>query len=150
MLFTHGVKDVHYKYNSDGSCEALPSLSDPDTKVEKSMYAPELTITKWNDPIPLNDMVKTSLETFRENRVFATVPTVTDIISQNLADLNVVKNQVIANAVTGKQTVEEAMQYYNEKGSYYANAILEDLNSDANLALESENSSTEETSSNEQ
>lgn len=152
MLFTHGVKDVHYKYNADGSCESLPSLSDPDTKVEKSMYAPELTITKWNDPIPLNDMVKTSLETFRENRVFATVPTVTDIISQNLADLNVVKNQVIANAVTGKQTVEEAMQYYNEKGSYYANAILEDLNSDVNLALEAENasSSAEETSSSEQ
>ena len=44
------------------------------------------------------------------------------------------------------------MHYYNEKGSYYANAILEDLNSDANLALEAENasSSAEETSSSEQ
>lgn len=136
MLFTHGVKDVHYKYNADGSCEALPYLTDPDNKVEKSMYAPELTITDWEDPIPLNDMVKESLATYRENRVFATVPIVTDTISQNLADLNVVKNVVVANAVTGKTSVEEAMQYYEEKGSYYANAILEDLNSDANLAAE--------------
>lgn len=157
MLFTHGVKDVHYKVNSDGTYESLPTLSDPDTKVEKSMYAPELTITEWNDPIPFNDMVKTSLQTFRENRVFATVPTVTDTISQNLADLNVVKNQVVANAVTGKQTVEEAMKFYEEKGSYYAKAILEDLNSDANLAAEAnseanakaESSNTEETSATE-
>lgn len=136
MLFTHGVKDIHYKYNADGTCEALPYMADPDNKVEKSMYAPELTITDWNDPIPLDPMVEASLEKFRENRVFAKVPVVTDAISENLADLNVVKNVVVANAVTGKTSVEEAMQYYNEKGSYYANAILEDLNSDANLAAE--------------
>ena len=136
MLFTHGVKDVHYKYNADGTCEALPYISDPDNKVEKSMYAPELTITEWEDPIPLDPMVESSLAEFRKNRVFATVPIVNDTISQNLADLNVVKNVVVANAVTGKTSVEEAMQYYEEKGSYYANAILEDLNSDANLAAE--------------
>ena len=35
-------------------------------------------------------------------------------------------------------SVEEAMQFYAEKGSYYANAILDDLNSDANLAAEAE------------
>lgn len=136
MLFTHGVEDVHYKYNADGTCEALPYLSDPDNKVEKSMYAPELTITDWDDPIALDPMVESSLEEFRKNRVFATVPIVNDTISQNLADLNVVRNVVVANAVTGKTSVEEAMQYYEEKGSYYANAILEDLNSDANLAAE--------------
>ena len=138
MLFTHGVKDKHYVINADGSCEALPYYTDPDNKVEKSMYAPELTITEWNDPIPLDPMVSSSLETFRENRVFAKVPIVNDTISQNLADLNVVKNQVVANAVTGKMSVEEAMQFYAEKGSYYANAILDDLNSDANLAAEAE------------
>lgn len=136
MLFTHGVEGEHYTMNADGTATALPYLTDPDTPVEKSFYAPELSITEWNDPIALDDMVKTSLETYRENRVFATVPIVTDTISQNLADLNVVKNQVVANAVTGKSTVEEAMAYYEEKGSYYANAILEDLNSDANLKAE--------------
>ncbi len=138
MLFTHGVKDIHYKYNADGTCEALPYIVDPDNKVEKSMFAPELTITEWNDPIPLDPMVKESLEIYRQHRRFATVPVVNDTISQNLADLNVVRNVVVANAVTGKQTVDEAMQYYEEKGGYYANAILDDLNSEANLAAEAE------------
>ncbi len=136
MLFTHGVKDLHYKVNADGSYEALPYLADPDNKVEKSVFAPELTITEWNDPIPLDPMVVDSLNEFRKNRVFAKVPIVNDTISQNLADLNVVKNQVVANAVTGKMSVEDAMKFYEEKGSYYATAILEDLNSEANLAAE--------------
>ena len=131
MLFTHGVKDKHYVVNEDGSATALPYYTDPDTTVEKSFYAPELTITEWDDPIALDPMVEESLKVYRENRVFATVPIVTDVISQNLADLNVIKNQVVANAVTGKMSVEEAMQYYEEKGTYYANAILEELNSDA-------------------
>lgn len=138
MLFTHGVKDIHYKENPDGTCEALPYKVDPDNTVEKSMFAPELTITEWNDPIPLDPMVAESLAIYRQNRRFATVPVVNDTISQNLADLNVVRNVVVANAVTGKQSIEEAMQYYEEKGGYYANAILEDLNSDANLQAEEE------------
>ncbi len=138
MLFTHGVEDKHYVMNPDGSATALPYYSDPDNTVEKSIYAPELTITEWNDPIPLDPMVKDSLEEFRKNRVFAKVPIVRDAIAENLADLNVVKDVVMANAVTGKTSVDEAIEYYNTKGSYYANAILEDLNSEENLKAEEE------------
>ena len=65
-----------------------------------------------------------------------TVPKVTDTISENLADLNVVKNVVVANAVTGKTSIDDAFKYYEEKGGYYVNAILEDLNSEENLAEE--------------
>ncbi len=135
MLFTHGVEGLHYEYNADGSAYALPYYTDPDNTVEKSMYSPELTITEWDDPIEIDPLVEGSLETYRNSDpVFATVPIVNDAVSENLADLNVVKNQVVANAVTGKMTVEEAMEYYKEKGSYYANAILDEMNSDLNLA----------------
>jgi putative aldouronate transport system substrate-binding protein len=142
MLFTHGVKDKHYEVKDDGTVEALGYYADPSTPVEKSFYAPELSITEWNDPIPLEDQVKTSLDTFRSNRVFASVPIVTDAISENLADLNVVKGVVVANAVTkyknGEKTddeaVDEAIQYYVDKGTYYASAILDDLNSEDSLA----------------
>ncbi len=137
MLFTHGVENKHYTRNADGSATALPYYSDPSTPVEKSFYAPELTITNWNDPIPLDPMVKSSLDEFRKNRRFASVPIVRDVIAENLADLNVVKDVTIATAVTSKtSSVEDAMEYYNEKGSYYANAILDDLNSEENLAAE--------------
>lgn len=141
MLFTHGVKDKHYTVNADGSVEALPYYTDPSTKVEKSFYAPELSITEWNDPIPLEDQVKDSLEVYRSKRSFATVPIVTDAISENLADLNVVKGMVVANAVTkykdgsksDEEAVDEALQYYQDKGTYYSEAILDDLNSEDSL-----------------
>jgi putative aldouronate transport system substrate-binding protein len=131
MLFTHGVKDKHYVINDDGSYEALPYYEDPSTPVEKSMFAPELSYTSWDDPFPVDERVSNSLEIFQNNREFATVPIVTDAISENLADLQVVKEQVISSAVTGKWTVDEAMEYYSTKGAYYVNAILDDLNSDS-------------------
>jgi putative aldouronate transport system substrate-binding protein len=131
MLFTHGVKDKHYIIKDDGSYEALPYYEDPSTPVEKSMFAPELSYTSWDDPFPVDERVSNSLEIFQNNREFATVPIVTDAISENLADLQVVKEQVISSAVTGKWTVDEAMEYYSTKGAYYVNAILDDLNSDS-------------------
>ena len=74
MLFTHGVKDKHYVVKEDGTVEALGYYEDPAKKVEKSFYAPELSITNWDDPIAFDERVSSSLETFQNNRVFATVP----------------------------------------------------------------------------
>jgi putative aldouronate transport system substrate-binding protein len=128
LLFTHGVEGEHYVINDDGSYEALGYLEDPTTPVEKAFFAPELNYTSWEDPFVQDERVTKSLETFQNNRVFATVPIVTDAISENLSDLMVVKQQVLAQAVTGKWTVDEAMEYYKTKGAYYVNAILDDLN----------------------
>lgn len=128
MLFTHGVLDKHYVDNGDGTCTALPYYEDPTKLVEKSFYAPELTISEWDDPIALDPRVENSLKVFRENRKFATVPVVSDVISENLANLNVVKGEVIANVVHGNMTVEQGMEKYNKDASAYVEAILADLN----------------------
>lgn len=128
MLFTHGVKDKHYKVNADGSVEALGYYEDPAKPVEKSFYAPELTITKWEDPIALDPRVSSSLKTFQENRDFATVPIVSDVISENLANLQTVKGEVIANVVHGNMSVDEGLDDYNNRAKPYVDAILADLN----------------------
>ncbi|MGN1317972.1 MAG: extracellular solute-binding protein [Lachnospirales bacterium] len=134
MLFTRGVEGVHYEWTDDThtKAEALPYLSNEKTLVEKTIYAPELTITTWNDPIEIDKAVKESLDTFREYRCFASVPIVTDTVAENLADLNVVKQQVIAEAVTGKITVEEAINQYLTEGEFYYTEILNDLNGSSN------------------
>ncbi len=129
LLFTRGVKDKHYTENSDGTATALAYYEDPNTLVEKSFYAPELSITEWQDPIALDPRVESSLQVFRENREFATVPQVSDVISDNLANLNVVKKEVIANVVHGNISVEEGMEKYNNEAGSYVEAILADLNS---------------------
>jgi len=132
LLFTRGVENVHYKWidKENNKAEALPYLSNEKTNVEKTIYAPELTITKWDDPIEIEKDITESLDTFREYRCFASVPIVTDVVAENLADLNVVKQQVIAEAVTGKISVEEAIQKYLSEGEFYYTEILNDLNGD--------------------
>ena len=136
MLFTHGVKDVHYTVDENGNYTVKKQMSDPKSDFEKALYDAELSITNWNDPFKFDSRITDSINTYREKRQFATVPKVTDTISENLADLNVVKNVVVANAVTGKTSIDDAFKYYEEKGGYYVNAILEDLNSEENLAEE--------------
>ena len=128
MLFTHGVVDKHYTDNGDGTCTALPYYEDPTKLCEKAFYAPELSISTWNDPIALDPRVEESLKVFRENRTFATVPVVSDVISENLANLNVVKGEVVANVLHGNISVEEGMAKYNKDAGKYVEAILADLN----------------------
>jgi len=129
MLFTHGVVDKHYTDNGDGTCTALPYYEDPTKLCEKSFYAPELSISEWNDPIALDPRVEESLAVFRDNRTFATVPVVSDVISENLSNLNVVKGEVAANVLHGNITVQEGMAKYNKDAGKYVEAILADLNS---------------------
>jgi putative aldouronate transport system substrate-binding protein len=128
MLFTHGVKDKHYVENADGTVEALGYYEDPSKKVEKSFYAGELSITDWDDPIALDPRVESSLETFQANRVFATVPIVSDVISENLANLQTVRGEVIANVVHGNMSIDEGLADYNNRAKTYVDAILADLN----------------------
>lgn len=127
MLFTHGVEGKHYEVK-DGQTVALPYYEDPTKLVEKSFMAPELSITSWDDPIALDPRVENSLQVFRENRQFATVPVVSDVISENLANLNVVKGEVIANVIHGNITPQEGMDKYNKEAGAYVEAILADLN----------------------
>lgn len=148
MLFTHGVeegmipedkitfegKNGHYKWLDEAhtQAEALPRYSNEKSPVEKAMYAPELSITTWNDPIPTEDVIAKSLETYKKERAFASVPIVTDVVAENLADLNVVKQKVVAEAVTGKISVDEAIQKYETEAEFYVNEILNDLNKTKN------------------
>lgn len=128
MLFTHGVEGKHYEVQEDGTTVALGYYSNPETLVEKSFYAPELSITEWDDPIQLDERIYSSLETFEADRVFASLPLTSDVISENLANLNTVKGEVLANVVHGNMSVDEGLEDYQTRASGYVDAILADLN----------------------
>ena len=128
MLWQYGVEGVHYTNNGDGTCTALPYKEDPEKLVEKAFYAPELTISEWEDPIELDQRVSDSLEVFRSDREFAKVPPASDVVTKNLANLNVVKGQVMANVIHGNITPEQGIAKYNEEAGKYVEDILNDLN----------------------
>ena len=51
-----------------------------------------------------------------------------DVISENLANLQTVRGEVIANVVHGNMSIEEGMADYNNRAKPYVDAILGDLN----------------------
>jgi putative aldouronate transport system substrate-binding protein len=146
MLFTHGVEGVHYKKDGqsypdldgkkydretsgNGETVALGYKADPKKDVEKSFYAPELSITDWDDPIAEDERVTKSLETFRKYRVFAEVPRSTRVITKNLSNVDIAKRSAAADFVKNKDmTIEQAMEEYKSKAGDGPQLIIDELN----------------------
>lgn len=110
---------------------ALPFLETPKKLVEKSYFSAELNIVDGYEEYEnmyLNDTIKSSLALFEENSKIAKVPKVSSEISEVLPDLALVRREVIAKAVTGKLTIDEAIQEYKNNAGREQETILKALN----------------------
>ncbi|NMA84403.1 MAG: extracellular solute-binding protein [Epulopiscium sp.] len=127
MLFTRGVEGVHYEVK-DGKTVAMNQMAAPDKVFEKAFYSPELTITNFENPIALDERVINSLEIFEANSFIYPIPRSSEVIAENLPELNTIKSQVIAQVVVGEMTVDEGIAHYETQAKPYIEAILADLN----------------------
>lgn len=127
LLFTRGVEGVNYTVEN-GVYTQLPDVENEKKLYEKSWYSPELSITKFDDPIGFDPLLESSLAIFEADSVIAPVPTVNDVIAAEQPDLLPIRNLAIAEAVTGTGTVEEALAKYSQDGKSKIDAILASLN----------------------
>lgn len=128
MLFTRGVEGVHWKKNDDGTTVALPYLETPDKLVEKAYYAPELSITKFDDPIALDERITSSLEIFNANSKVFPLPVSSEAISVANTELQTIKREAVASIVMGEMTVEEGIKDYETRAANEIATILGELN----------------------
>lgn len=128
MLFTHGIEDVHWKREADGSAVALPYLETPDKLVEKFYYGPELSFTKFDDPIKLDERIVNSLDVFYSSAKPAPVPKTSDVITNELPELDTIRKEVISKVVLGEVSVEDGVKEYEDRAAIQIKLILEDLN----------------------
>ncbi len=126
LLFTRGVEGVHYTVEN-GVYTQLPDAENPKKLFEKSWYAPELTITKWEDPFKMDDLTISSLAVFAETSEIAPVPTINDTIATQLPDLLTIRDRLIASIVTGEVTVADGIAQYEKEGKVHIDAILASL-----------------------
>lgn len=129
MLFTHGVEGIHWEKKEDGTATALPYLETRDKLVEKAFYPSELSITKFDDPIALDERITSSLNLFESNSYVYPVPKTSDVISNELPELDTIKKEVVANVVMGKMSIDEGIADYEKRAATQIEAILKDLNS---------------------
>jgi putative aldouronate transport system substrate-binding protein len=124
---TNAEKGINPEY----SRVALPFLETPKKLVEKSYFAPELNIVDGYseyENMYTNNLISSSLELFENNSTIAKVPKVSSDISEVLPDLALVRREVIAKAVTGKLSIDEAIAEYKESAAKEQATILKALN----------------------
>jgi putative aldouronate transport system substrate-binding protein len=114
MLFTHGVEGVHYKKNGD-TYEKLPKLSDPKNTFIKSFISPELQLTPWTDPFALDERIVNSIAVMREHAKDDTLVPPSETLAQINADLEILKDNLIAKVMVGEKSVDEALAEYKKE-----------------------------------
>lgn len=127
MLFTHGVEGYNYTVNN-GTYTKLPDVENPQVDFEKAWYAPELSYTTFEDPIPLKENVENSINMFNENSQLADLPMMNDTYSQYQPDIIALRDLAISNAVTTDISVEDALKEYEEKSKAMVDEVLASLN----------------------
>jgi putative aldouronate transport system substrate-binding protein len=138
MLFTHGVEDGkcksgkrgHWAKQEDGTAIALGYRENEEKPVEKSFYAPELSITTWDDIVGYDESYRPSLEIFGANSRVEPVPRSSDTINDELPELTTIRTEIISNVVLGKMTPQEGIDEFNRRAESQISRILEDLNSE--------------------
>ncbi len=127
LLFTRGVEGENYVANN-GTYTQLPDVENPKKLYEKSWFAPELSFTKFDDPIALPEAVTNSLAMFSDSATLAEVPVINDVIASQQSDLIAIRDLAIASAVTTDMSVADALAKYATDGKTQIDAILASLN----------------------
>lgn len=128
MLFTRGVEGIHWQKKEDGTIEAIPYNEKKNKTLEKSFYNPELAITTSDDPIPVDPIVKNSLDLFKANSYIEKIPVTSDTIVEERENLEKVRKSVIAGIILGETTVDEGLNRYKKEAGKNSENILKELN----------------------
>lgn len=146
FLWTYGVEDIHWstaaetlfageeneKVYADGEFHMKESLETPGTQYTKAHIDPALAlVTLVGDPREdsMAAEAKNAAEMFAANCVSADLAPSTDAMSEYNGDLTTLKNELIANVVMGKITIDEAYETFEKNhGAEWSQAIVDSLN----------------------
>lgn len=114
MLMTHGVRKIHWDV-IDNTYTKLPALNNKKQTFGKTFIQPDLSLTKWSDPFKLDPRIVASKEVnIKAMRQIKMLPMSATYLKKG-ADLQALKEEVIAKVMIGTYTVEEGLKIYKEK-----------------------------------
>lgn len=136
MLWQYGVEGVHYEWNEDHTAiTGLPTEATKDsekvTKTSKNLFEANLKIGNFSgvDPYtPADEVIDESFQLFDENCTPAYKINSSDVYESYKADLWDEKDKLIAAAVKGEMTPEEAIAEYTATCGANVQAILDSFN----------------------
>lgn len=131
VLFQNGVEGLHWE-QADGHIEQLPTLSNPEEKLQKAWITPWLGIAPLKDEtkkVEIKQTVSDSLAVINEYGKNKQVLPVSPTLTKVKADLQALREEVLAKVIMGDMTVEDGMnRYRTESEMLNIKKVLEEMN----------------------
>ena len=122
------------KTYAEGEFHMLPSPEKPKTMMSKNHIDPILALATFADGKQdpgyksMTEVAKKNGEWFAKVSTIAVPLPMTEVLGENITDINTARNKVISECALGKMTVEEGMNYYKNTVGSNVEAVLKSLN----------------------
>lgn len=118
---------------AEGEFHNLPSPETPSTLTTKNHIDPDLAIAGFGDKEDPGHKAQDPIITecykmFNANCEMVEVLPATDVLSNNITDINTKRVEVLSQVVLGTKTYDEAMADYNNQVGAKVTAVIESLN----------------------
>lgn len=118
---------------AEGEFHNLPSPETPSTLTTKNHIDPDLAIAGFGDKEDPGHKAQDPIITecykmFNANCEMVEVLPTTDVLSNNITDINTKRVEVLSQVVLGTKTYDEAMADYNNQVGAKVTAVIESLN----------------------
>ena len=127
-----GKEDTVSSYK-EGEFHFLPTPEDATKLMSKNHVDPSLAIADFGDKTDPGDKAVTQIVTdcykmFNANSEIAAVLPATEVLNNNIVDINTKRLEVLSQVVLGEKTYDEAMADYNKQVGAKITAVIESLN----------------------
>lgn len=127
-----GKEDKVSSYK-EGEFHFLPTPEDATKLMSKNHVDPSLAIADFGDKTDPGDKAITQIVTdcykmFNANSEIAAVLPATEVLNNNIVDINTKRLEVLSQVVLGEKTYDEAMADYNKQVGAKITAVIESLN----------------------
>lgn len=128
-LFSHGVEGVHYEMK-DNKIVHLPALSDAKKPFAKTFCSVEDALTPYKTSnYDIDPRVPASYKVMGANDIFDVTLPASKTLTKANADLTALRGEVIAKALLGQMSVDQALEKYNKDAKALGmEDILKELN----------------------
>lgn len=129
MLWTHGVKDVHYKVTS-GKYEALPCLDDPKTLFTRAIVDIGMNLEpNYKDPFNVDSRLTASNKVLEQAKENSKLCPPANSYYKNGGSLVTLRSQITAKIVVNGTPVDDGINQYKSQSATNVTAILNEFNS---------------------
>lgn len=132
ILYYCGVEGLHYEVDANGNLVYKNMVSSPDDAFQSVWGTPWLYVAPFDEPEKMpqpSDIVTDTLAVLDRKSTYMPTTPVSDTLNIITSDLTLIRQEVIANIVMGKVTVEDGLASYRAQAEELGiEQVLKEMN----------------------